>query len=226
MFSLSPLITIHPCVFHHTRVRPSTQCYLSFSLTVIRSPGFGSTTTNYSPYSDSVSLRLRRSHALTSLVTVTRRLILQKARRQKIALPPTCCGRMVSGSLSLPSPGFFSPFPHGTSSLSVAAPYLALDRGRPRFRQGFSSLAVLRWLSHEVCSCFKYGALTLSGRPSHAVLLHRTLVPSRGPARPSRQLLLPRTGNGVHLTPVSVSALPPSLAATKGISLDFFSSRY
>jgi hypothetical protein len=32
---------------------------------------------------------------------------------------PTACKRMVSGSISLPSPGFFSPFPHGTSSLSV-----------------------------------------------------------------------------------------------------------
>lgn len=48
MFSLSPLTTVHPCVFHHTRVRPSTQCYLSFSLTMVRSPGFGSTTTNSS----------------------------------------------------------------------------------------------------------------------------------------------------------------------------------
>ena len=38
--------------------------------------GFGSTITNYSPYSDSLSLRLRVSH-LTSLVTVTRRFILQ-----------------------------------------------------------------------------------------------------------------------------------------------------
>jgi hypothetical protein len=32
---------------------------------------------------------------------------------------PTVCQRTVSGSLSLPSPGFFSPFPHGTGPLSV-----------------------------------------------------------------------------------------------------------
>ena len=32
----------------------------------------------------------------------------------------TSCQSMVSGSISLPLPGFFSPFPHGTSSLSVA----------------------------------------------------------------------------------------------------------
>src|SRR5439155_22013654 len=41
--------------------------------------------------------------------------------------PPTACKRTVSGSISLPSPGFFSPFPHGTGSLSVAGEYLALE---------------------------------------------------------------------------------------------------
>ena len=58
----------------------------------------------------------------------------------------TSCRFMVSGSLSLPSPGFFSPFPHGTRSLSVAAEYLALDRGRPGFGQGSSCPALLRIL--------------------------------------------------------------------------------
>ena len=32
---------------------------------------------------------------------------------------PTDCRHTVSGSISLPSPGDFSPFPHGTCSLSV-----------------------------------------------------------------------------------------------------------
>jgi hypothetical protein len=32
---------------------------------------------------------------------------------------PIVCQRTVSGSISLPSPGFFSPFPHGTFPLSV-----------------------------------------------------------------------------------------------------------
>ena len=57
----------------------------------------------------------------------------------------TSCRSLVSGSISLPSQGFFSPFPHGTRSLSVAEMYLALDRGRPGFRQGFSCPAVLRY---------------------------------------------------------------------------------
>ena len=33
---------------------------------------------------------------------------------------PTACRRMVSGSVALPSAGFFSPFPHGTGTLSVS----------------------------------------------------------------------------------------------------------
>ena len=41
----------------------------------------------------------------------------------------------VSGSISLPSQGFFSPFPHGTGSLSVSWEYLALEDGPPMFSQ-------------------------------------------------------------------------------------------
>ena len=42
-----------------------------------------------------------------------------------------------------PLPGFFSPFPHGTSSLSVDYEYLALEDGPPIFRQDFSCPALL-----------------------------------------------------------------------------------
>ncbi len=48
---------------------------------------------------------------------------------------PTACTHTVSGSISLPSPGFFSPFPHGTGSLSVGREYLALEDGPPMFNQ-------------------------------------------------------------------------------------------
>ncbi len=51
---------------------------------------------------------------------------------------------MVSGSISLPCSGFFSPFPHGTGSLSVSQEYLALADGPARFTQGFSCPALLR----------------------------------------------------------------------------------
>ena len=43
-----------------------------------------------------------------------------------------------------PLPGFFSPFPHGTGSLSVDNEYLALEDGPPIFRQDFTCPALLR----------------------------------------------------------------------------------
>ena len=56
--------------------------------------------------------------ALTGPLVVTRRVILQKARDHRAArrrpTALTAWTRAVSGSVSLPSPGCFSPFPHGT----------------------------------------------------------------------------------------------------------------
>ena len=51
---------------------------------------------------------------------------------------------MVSGTISLPSSGCFSPFPHGTRSLSVSREYLALPDGPGRFAQDYSCPALLR----------------------------------------------------------------------------------
>ena len=42
-----------------------------------------------------------------------------------------------------PLPGFFSPFPHGTGSLSVDHEYLALEDGPPIFRQDVTCPALL-----------------------------------------------------------------------------------
>ena len=58
----------------------------------------------------------------------------------------TACRQLVSGSIALPYQGFFSPFPHGTGSLSVVKEYLALEDGPPRFKRGFSGPALLRCL--------------------------------------------------------------------------------
>ena len=62
----------------------------------------------------------------------------------------TACKQTVSGTISLPSPGYFSPFPHGTSSLSVAGLYLALGDGPPRFTQGSTCPALLGNLVQQV----------------------------------------------------------------------------
>ena len=100
---------------------------------------------------------------------------MQKARGQAFQAeawhsPPTACRHTVSGTISLPSQGFFSPFPHGTGSLSVASEYLALPDGPGRFPQGFTCPAVLRSHWKEDC-IFTYGAVTLYGRPFQTVLL-------------------------------------------------------
>ena len=51
---------------------------------------------------------------------------------------------MVSGSLSLPAQGCFSPVPHGTRSLSVTRESLALEGGPPGFTPDPTCRALLR----------------------------------------------------------------------------------
>src|SRR5574344_1573756 len=59
-----------------------------------------------------------------------------------------------------PLPGFFSPFPHGTSSLSVTKEYLALRDGPRSFIRDFSCLALL-WIL-LTSACFSYTGLSPS----------------------------------------------------------------
>ncbi len=75
---------------------------------------------------------------------------MQKARRHHI-MAPTACKRTVSGTISLPCSGYFSPFPHGTGSLSVFQEYLALPDGPGRFTQNFTCSALLRILLDFIC---------------------------------------------------------------------------
>src|SRR3712207_379354 len=69
---------------------------------------------------------------------------MQKARRHIPKNAPTACRHAVSGTISLPFRGTISPFPHGTSSLSVTREYLALEGGPPRFRPRFTGAVLLR----------------------------------------------------------------------------------
>ena len=61
---------------------------------------------------------------------------------------------MVSGTISLFCSKFFSPFPHGTGSLSVSQEYLALPDGSGWFRQDSTCPALLRVLlgNHTISS--------------------------------------------------------------------------
>ena len=96
----------------------------------------------------------------------------------------------VSGSISLPSPGFFSPFPHGTSSLSVGNEYLALEDGPPIFEQDNTCPALLNASTLR----FVYGAITLYRLTFQTVPLLEVarLVPVRSPLlRESRLISFP-----------------------------------
>ena len=88
LISLSPPPSAHPEAFQRLSVRSSRQCYLSFNLAKGRSLGFASTPSDYPPYSDSLSLRLQISRSLTLPEKVTRRFIMQKARRHSCELRP------------------------------------------------------------------------------------------------------------------------------------------
>ena len=81
LIGLSPLPTGHPKTFQRQPVRSSTVCYYSFNLPMGRSHGFASTTTNYSALFRLAFATDPVLNTLTLLATVTRRLIMQKARR-------------------------------------------------------------------------------------------------------------------------------------------------
>ncbi len=113
---------------------------------------------------------------------------------------------MVSGSFSLLCSRFFSPFPHGTGSLSVSREYLALRDGPRRFIQDFSCPALLRIL------------LSLS------LVSPTGLSPSlTGLSRPFGYLLLclMQSFYPDSAETESVWALPLSLATTDGIIVYF-----
>ena len=69
---------------------------------------------------------------------------MQKARRHMQKHAPTACRRTGSGTISFPCQGCFSPFPHGTGSLSVSYEYLALADGPAGFTQDYTCPALLR----------------------------------------------------------------------------------
>ena len=84
LIGLSLLHSSHPEAFQRLLVRSSIPCYRDFNLDKCRSLGFASTPSDLTPYSGSLSLRLRSSWSLTSPEMVTRRFIMQKARRHCI----------------------------------------------------------------------------------------------------------------------------------------------
>ena len=99
LISLSPLTTAHPRTFQRSPVRTSTPCYRSFILAMARSQGFASTSTDLSPYSDSLSLWLPTSTWLTLPVKRNSQAHYAKGTLSQNKSAPTACKYMVSGSI-------------------------------------------------------------------------------------------------------------------------------
>ena len=136
---------------------------------------------------------------------------MQKARHHTGLLHGalTVCRHTVSGSISLPSRGSFQ------LSLTVLSAiggkeYLALDGGPPRFTQDFSCPALLRITLVTTTISFTGLSPSLVDLPKSFYYRCLHMLSSYNPTEK----------NSV------VWADPRSLAATKGISIDFCSSRY
>ena len=145
MIRLLLLPTGHPPSFQPRWVRSSTQSYPRFNLPMGSSPGFASTAADQLVALFRLGFPLAPAlKALTKPTTVTRRVIMQKARRHSVTNrswkhgAPTACKRVVSGSFSSPRRGSFHRSVTLLDSLSVARKYLALGDGPPRFSPGFT----------------------------------------------------------------------------------------
>jgi hypothetical protein len=146
-------------------------------------------------------------HGLTSQHTVTRRLILQKARGHPERLP-----RLVSTRFQAlfhdSSPECFSSFPHGTSSLSVTREYLGLASGLARFTRN-STGSVLLGKSPKSRKGFAYGTVTRYGATFQMLPLPRHFVTSRPPGRENKAVPQPPSRNACRLSHVTGLASSP-----------------
>ena len=102
LIGLSLLRTPHPEAFQRLLVRASMTLYRHFTLEMRRSLGFASTPSDLGGLFSLAFTAVARQRRLTSPDMVTRRFIMQKARRHTQKRAPTACRRLVSGTLSLP----------------------------------------------------------------------------------------------------------------------------
>ena len=150
------------------------------------SPGFASTTPDWFAH-----LRLAFATApplkgLTLPDTVTRRIIMQKARGQAglRQRPPTACRHGVSGSVSSPDRGSSHRSVALLGSLSVVIESLALQDGPRQFRPGFTCPTLLG---------YRIGEPALRLRDYHPLWCHfpkdfgsRWFIPRLRPHDPKR----------------------------------------
>ena len=123
-------------------VRSSIAFYGNFNLDMDRSPGFGSTLTDFSALLRLGFPSAPRLYRLTSPASVTRRTVLQKVRGRTHKVLPQLVNTGFQVLFHSP-PGVLFTFPSQYYALSVTKEYLALGGGPPDFPQGSTCLVVL-----------------------------------------------------------------------------------
>ena len=138
LISLSPLPSSHPKIFQHLPVRSSNWRYPTFNLLKGRSLGFASTPADYWTITQDCHYRPIQTRFRFGSVPEVLNLAnnsnsqvhyAKGTQSHLLTGAPTACRQTGSGSISLLCSRFFSPFPHGTGSLSVSREYLALRDG-------------------------------------------------------------------------------------------------
>ena len=125
-------------------LRTSKTFYGSFILVMGRSPGFGSTLSDFRALFRLAFTSAPYLRYLTLPDAVTRRTVLQKVRRRT----HTVLRQFVNTGFQVlfhSPPGVLFTFPSQYYALSVTKEYLALRGGPRSFHQGFSCLNVL-WI--------------------------------------------------------------------------------
>src|SRR6266496_612941 len=128
-----------------------------------------------------------------------------------------------------PSPGYFSPFPHGTGPLSVTREYLGLGGGPPGFTRDFSG-PVLLGIPSGSRSSFAYGGVTLCADAFQASSATQTIsyfLPDQqlwlaGPTTPVTQRLPAMTRDRFGLFPFRSPLLRESLLLSLPVGTEMF----
>ena len=170
-----------------------------------RSLGFGSTRCYLSPYSDSVSLRLRYFGTLTSQHQVTRRSILQKVRGQAlrqqadvIALP-LLVGRRFQVLFHYPHGVLFT-FPSRYLFTIGRQIVFSLGWWSTRFPTGFHVSRGTQEDGRKDLNLFSYRTITFFGRPFQCLSLKMRFCNfARSLVRPENRPLLHPCSNGTSL---------------------------
>src|SRR5947209_2251302 len=212
LIGLSPLSTGHPPGFQPWWVRSSTRSYPRFNLPMDRSLRFGSTACDWQR---PIQTRFRYGYpARVNLATHRNsQAHSSKGTRSLHSGPeagtlPRLVGTRFQVLFHDPSPGYFSPFPHGTGSLSVTREYLGLGGGPPGFTRN-STGSVLLGITPGSPLGSAYGGITRYAGAFQRLPLPRRFVTPCQSGSSGQAVPQPRSRNACRLSHATGLASSP-----------------